>query len=102
MKKVHLIVLIVLACFSLFAQPKKIILDADTGNEVDDLYAIVRALIEPSWEITTLNAAQWQSSQWAVAQTMEESHRLNQVLVSYLKMEGQVNTLGPHPADAAR
>ena len=74
-------------------QQRKVILDADTGNEVDDLYAIVRALIEPSWEVIALNAAQWQSSQWAVDQTMEESHRLNQMLVSYLKMNDRVKTL---------
>ena len=65
--------------------PKKIILDADTGNEVDDLYAVVRALIEPSWEITALNATQWQTSHWAEEQSMENSHRLNQVLLGYLK-----------------
>jgi inosine-uridine nucleoside N-ribohydrolase len=79
--------------FTLCAQQTKIILDADTGNEVDDLYAIVRALIEPGWEILALNAAQWQSSQWASAETMEESHRLNQVLVGYLKMENRVPTM---------
>mgnify|MGYP000273007269 CR=1 FL=1 len=86
-----LFVTISLVC-SVSAQQKKIILDADTGNEVDDLYAIVRALIEPSWDITALNAAQWQSSQWAVDFTMEESHRLNQVLVGYLKMNDRVPT----------
>jgi len=70
-----------------------VILDADTGNEVDDLYAIVRALIEPSWNVLALNATQWQSSQWAVKQTMEESHRLNQVLLAYLGMEEKVKAL---------
>lgn len=93
MKKGSLILLLVTAVATLHAQQKKIILDADTGNEVDDLYAIVRALVEPAWDITALNAAQWQSSQWAVDQTMEESHRLNQVLVSYLKMSDEVPTL---------
>ena len=93
MMKRCLILLLIAAAVSLNAQQKKIILDADTGNEVDDLYAIVRALIEPSWDITALNAAQWQSSQWAVDQTMEESHRLNQVMVSYLNMSEEVPTL---------
>lgn len=68
------------------AQPtRRIILDADTGNEVDDLYAVSRALIEPSWNILALNATQWQSSQWAIPQTMEDSYRLNIVLARYLK-----------------
>lgn len=65
-------------------QKQRIILDADTGNEVDDLYAISRALIEPSWEITALNATHWQTSHWAVPQSMENSHRLNQVITGYL------------------
>lgn len=91
--KGRFILLLVTIGIALSAQTKSIILDADTGNEVDDLYAIVRALIEPTWDVTTLNAAQWQSSQWASEFTMEESHRLNQVLVGYLQMEKKVSTL---------
>ncbi len=71
----------------------KVILDADTGNEVDDLYAIVRAFAHPSWDIVALNATQWQDSQWAVDHTMEESHRLNEVLISYLKKNDEVKLL---------
>lgn len=45
------------------AQEKTIlIIDADTGNEVDDLYAIVRGLIEPSFKVIGLSSAQWQAS----------------------------------------
>ncbi len=69
---------------SLAQQRLSLILDADTGNEVDDLYAISRALIEPSWEITALNATQWQTSHWTVPGSMENSHRLNQLLVGHL------------------
>ena len=61
-----------------------VVLDADTGNEVDDLYAISRALIEPSWNILALNAAHWQTSHWAIPESMENSHRLNQVLIGEL------------------
>ena len=63
---------------------RRIILDADTGNEIDDLYAISRALIEPSWNVLALNATQWQDSQSAVPETMENSHLLNQSLVEYI------------------
>ena len=61
--------------FSLtFGQTKtKIILDTDTGNEVDDPYAIVRVLLEPSWEVTAINATHWQTSHWAEENTMENS-----------------------------
>jgi inosine-uridine nucleoside N-ribohydrolase len=67
------------------AQEKRlIVLDADTANEVDDLFAITRALREPTWNVVALNATQWQVSQWAVPDTMEASHRLNMVLVGLL------------------
>ena len=65
----------------------KVILDADTGNEVDDPYAIARALLEPSWDILALNAAHWQTSHWAIDQSMENSHRLNQMILGYLGMD---------------
>ena len=61
-----------------------VILDADTGNEVDDLYALSRALIEPSWNILALNATHWQTSHWAIPESMENSHRLNGVLLGEL------------------
>lgn len=91
MKKQLLTIIALLTTSLLLAQtPRKVILDADTGNEVDDLYAVVRALIEPSWELIALNATQWQSSQWTVEKSMEESHRLNQVLLGELGMSGTV------------
>jgi purine nucleosidase len=63
---------------------KRVVLDADTGNEVDDLYAISRALIEPSWDVTALNATQWQVSHRAVPESMENSFRINEAIVGYL------------------
>ena len=63
-----------------------IIIDADTGNEVDDLYAIVRALIEPKFDVLGLSSAQWQASHWATPNTLEDSQRLNMLLLSYLNM----------------
>ncbi len=61
-----------------------VILDADTGNEVDDLFAIVRLLLEPSIKVTALNATQWQASHWSIPDSMENSHRLNQVLLGHM------------------
>jgi inosine-uridine nucleoside N-ribohydrolase len=74
---------LLIALFSishLFSQ-QNIIVDADTGNEVDDFYALARIFLEPTINVTVLNAAHWQTSQWAIANTMENSHRLNQQLV---------------------
>ena len=85
MGSLFLLLWMVLLSLTTDAQPKRrIVLDADTGNEVDDLYAISRALVEPSWEVLALNATQWQASQSAVPETMENSHLLNQSLVEYI------------------
>lgn len=93
-KSIFLIIKIGCLIFSiqanLIAQKEEkisIILDADTGNEVDDYYALARAFIEPTWEVICLNATQWQSSQWAVPNSMENSHRLNQVFINEMGME---------------
>lgn len=64
-----------------------VIVDADTANEVDDLFAVTRALIEPTWHVSALNATQWEASHWSVDKTMEESHRLNQMIAGYLKSD---------------
>ena len=91
MKHILIIFSLCFLSISLLSQKTtRVIIDTDSGNEVDDLYAVVRGLIEPSWDVVALNATQWQSSQWAVANTMEESYRINQVLVGYLKMEDKV------------
>ncbi len=65
---------------------RKIVVDADTGNEVDDFFALARLLMEPSLQITSLNAAHWQGSQWAIPNTMENSHRLNQQLLGEMNL----------------
>jgi purine nucleosidase len=75
---------------------KRIILDADTGNEVDDLYAISRALIEPTWEVIALNATQWQPSHRAVPESMENSFRINEALVGYLGVRVPLKRGGPN------
>jgi inosine-uridine nucleoside N-ribohydrolase len=88
---INRLIFIALIIFSttLFAQ-HKVIIDADTGNEVDDLYALTRGLIDPGWDVVGINATQWQASQWAVPKSMENSYRLNQVILSYLNLSGEV------------
>jgi len=79
--------LLVIVCAPLTSRAQDqipVILDADTGNEVDDLFALARALIEPSWNILALNATHWQTSHWAEPQSMENSHRINAVLSGYI------------------
>ena len=70
--------------FNSVAQDKlNVLIDADSGNEVDDPYALVRALIEPTWNITAINATHWQTSHWAIDETMENSHRVNQTILGF-------------------
>jgi inosine-uridine nucleoside N-ribohydrolase len=73
--------------FSSAQQKTKVIIDADTANEVDDLFAITRALLEPKWDVTAINATQWEASQWAIENTMEASYRLDLVLLGHLQKQ---------------
>lgn len=57
-----------------------VFIDADTANEVDDLYAIVRALLVPEWDIKGLSSAQW-NHRLSPPQTVRESQRLNEDLL---------------------
>jgi purine nucleosidase len=90
------------------AQKKKIILDADTGNEMDDLYSIVSVLFDGKADVLALNSAHFNNvdllvdSFWHVAptkglNTVIESQRFNELL---LKHTGKENI--PHPLGANR
>jgi purine nucleosidase len=74
----------------------RFVIDADTANEVDDPYAIVRALLEPSIELVGLASAQWQASHWATPDTVEDSQRLNEVLLGYLERMDLPHPRGAH------
>ncbi len=60
-----LISVLILVCNTnyCFSQDNTYILDADTGNEMDDFYAIVQAIITPKMELISLNSAQFNSVQ---------------------------------------
>ncbi|APQ18042.1 nucleoside hydrolase [Maribacter hydrothermalis] len=85
------LVLLSLLIFGIAHGQKDIIVDADTGNEVDDLYALARILIEPTVNVIALNAAHWQTSHWAVENSMENSHRLNQQLLGEMGLSVKTN-----------
>jgi inosine-uridine nucleoside N-ribohydrolase len=74
----------------------RLLINADTANEVDDLYAITRALIEPTFDVVGLSSAQWQVSHYATPNTLEDSQRLNEVLLALLN-----KSRIPHPRGAA-
>ena len=89
----------------------RLIVDADTANEVDDLFAIAIALLEPELEIVGITSAQWHTSPKAPNDNVGESQRLNEEILELMGKtdiphpEGanfpMVNTHRPQPSEAA-
>ncbi len=90
-----------------FAQKQKVWLDADTGNEMDDLYAIVRLVKEPSIDLVGLSSAhfnnpdllvfeKWNAYETKGLNTVAESQRLNELI---LKAIGRLDISHPLGAD---
>ncbi len=63
----------------------KILIDSDSGNEIDDLYAIARALTAPELEIIGLNSAHWEFHPEAGDSSVDVSQGLNDDLLRYFK-----------------
>ncbi|MEM6319414.1 MAG: nucleoside hydrolase [Bacteroidota bacterium] len=64
--------------------PIPLIIDADTANEVDDLYAIVRALLEPRLNIVGITSAQWHTNPRTPNDSVGESQRLNREMLELM------------------
>ena len=62
----------------------KIIIDADTANEIDDLFAIIRALGEPRFELLGITSAQFHTSPYATTNTALESQEMNEALINLI------------------
>jgi len=58
-----------------------IIIDADTANEVDDLFAIYRAINAPELNIKAINSAQFHTSPLASDTSVLESQAMNRDIV---------------------
>lgn len=76
------------------AARRPLLIDADTANEIDDLYAIVRALLEPEFDIVGLSSAQW-NHRLSPDDTVQKSQDLNEEL---LRLMDRVDI--PHPLGA--
>lgn len=104
----YLIAFIVCFCFlSSFAQKQKVWPDADTGNEMDDLYAIVRLIKASQIELMGLSSAhynnpdllvfeKWNAYDTKGLNTLAESQRLNEQI---LKALGRLHIVHPLGAD---
>ncbi len=75
----------------------KLILDADTANEIDDLYAIVRTLRQDKFEVLGLTSAQW-FHYLGVPDSVQASQKLNEDLVQLLDREDLPTPLGSERA----
>ena len=70
--------------------PLPLIIDADTANEVDDLYALVRALRAPELDIVAITSAQFHMSPLASDTSALESQQLNETIVSLMDRQDVV------------
>lgn len=95
-------------CMESMAQKQVVWLDADTGNEIDDLYAITRLIKEPSVQVVGLSSAhfnnadilvleKWNAYDTKNLKTVVESQRLNEQILQAL---GRTDI--PHPLGADR
>lgn len=103
-------ILLLLACFSIlssYAQKQKVWIDADTGNEMDDLYAIVRLVNDPTVVLVGLSSAhfnnpdllvfnKWNAYDTKGLNTVAESQRLNEQI---LQAMGRLDIAHPVGAD---
>ena len=76
-----------MVCTPLSAQEKPgLILDADTANEIDDMYAITRMLKQDKFEVLALTSTQW-IHYLAEEDSVGASQRENEALVKLLGRE---------------
>jgi len=71
-----------------------VIIDADTANEVDDLYAIVRAVLAPELNLLGITAAQFHISPLASDSSVLESQHLNEEIVRLMNRSDIVLPIG--------
>ncbi len=73
--------------------PRSMIIDADTANEIDDLYAITRALLEPEFKILGLSSAQWRHH-LSPENTVWESQKLNEDILRLMDRQDLPRPMG--------
>ncbi|AMV38146.1 nucleoside hydrolase [Planctomyces sp. SH-PL62] len=78
-------------------EPVRVVIDADSANEIDDLYAIVRALVAPEYKVVGVTSAHWMRSTEPNA-TVHRSQELHERLLDRMGLRETV----PHPLGADR
>lgn len=78
------------------ASQTRVWLDADTANEIDDLFALTRALTAPGLDIAALSSVHWKHSPLADGNTLEASQHLNEALLGLLGLDKVPAHRGSH------
>jgi purine nucleosidase len=97
-QKVSLMILCIILTTSVIAQKQQVWLDADTGNEMDDLYAIVRLVKDTTVEMVGLSSAhfnnpdllvfeKWNAYDTEGLNSVAESQRLNEEILQALERQ---------------
>jgi inosine-uridine nucleoside N-ribohydrolase len=73
----------------------KTIIDTDSGNDIDDLFAIARALTDRNIEIIGLISSQWNFNENAPDSSVQVSQEVNEKILKILNL-----TNIPHPVGA--
>ncbi|HEY0109302.1 MAG TPA: nucleoside hydrolase [Fibrella sp.] len=106
---IRLLSLMLLLCtINAAAQKQKVWLDADTGNEMDDVYAILRLVAEPTVDVVGLSSAhfnnadliafdKWNQYPTQAIKTVVISQQLNEEILRAMGKESI-----PHPLGADR
>jgi purine nucleosidase len=108
MKSKYILAFLTLIPLFCFAQKQKVWLDADTGNEMDDLYAIARLVKDSSIDLVGLSSAHFNNADLLVVEkwnayptkgleTCRESQRLNEQILKALNRSDI-----PHPMGSDR
>lgn len=106
------IMIVFLSAFAKAQQHIPLIIDADTANEVDDLYALVRAIDEPMLDLIGITSAQFHKSPLASENTVAESQLINEQIVRLMDRPDIAVPLGsntplqsittPSPSEASK
>ena len=61
-----------------------VIIDTDSANEIDDLFALTRAIKEPNFRLLGITAAQFHTSPYASNNTALESQEINKEFIGLI------------------
>lgn len=96
MNKINFIYILLLFNNLLWGQKIPIIIDADTANEVDDLFAISGALTDSKFNIIGLTASQFNTSPLASSNTALESKIINDEILDLFGKNSIPSLIGSH------